>query len=108
MHMEKGKLKQILDQYPELLWRSMYGNTFNLGGTQCQDVKVYGNHVVRSEKQGIDYQNDIFLSTDDISFKKIVLPEFKNPILKIFSSFLLFLNISAIFPDCSWSIILSL
>jgi len=78
MQMEKGKLKKIIDQYPELLWRSMYGNTFNVGGTQSQDVKVYGSHVVRSEKKGIDYQNDIFLSTDDISFKNVVLPEFKS------------------------------
>jgi hypothetical protein len=76
--MEKQKLKQIIDQYPELLWRSMYGNTFNVGGTEYQDVKVYGSHVIRSERQGIDYTKDIFLSTDDISFKKIVLPEFQS------------------------------
>jgi hypothetical protein len=78
MHMEKQKLKKIIDQYPELLWRSMYGNTFNVGGNEYQDVKVYGSHVIRSERKGIDYTKDIFLSTDDISFKKIVLPEFQS------------------------------
>ena len=82
MHMEKEKLKYILDQYPELLWRSMYGNTFNLGGTECQDVKIYGNNTIRSQIKQVDYTKDIFLSTDDVSFKKVVLPEFKN----IFSS----------------------
>ena len=78
MHMEKQKLKKIIDQYPELLWRSMYGNTFSVGGNEYQDVKVYGSHVIRSERQEIDYTKDIFLSTDDISFKKIVLPIFQS------------------------------
>jgi len=40
MVMEKKKLKQILQNNDQFLWRSIYGNVFNIGGKQMEDVKV--------------------------------------------------------------------
>lgn len=74
--MEKNKLKVILDKNEKLLYRSMYGNKFIVGGTQIEDVKVYANGGL--VKKSFDYlnNNSDFLSTTDDSFKIV------EPILK--------------------------
>ena len=41
MPVEKNNLKKVLDKGDKLLWRSMYGNMFSVGGIQTKDVKVY-------------------------------------------------------------------
>jgi hypothetical protein len=40
MVMDKKRLREVL--YFPGLWRSIYGNLFNVGGTETKDVKVYG------------------------------------------------------------------
>jgi hypothetical protein len=81
MPMEKGKLLKILDAHGKFLWRSMYGNIFNLGGTQIEDVKIY-NHKQLEARQGKN-PTEIFLSTEDNSFEVVlrsrIAPLFKTP-----------------------------
>jgi hypothetical protein len=70
MPMERDKLLTIIKKYPSCLWRSMYGNIFEVGGLQMQDVKVYTNrrHLARSNEIT---EHSIFLSTEDQAFKGI-------------------------------------
>ena len=77
MIMEKEKLKIILDLIDQFLWRSIYGNKFEVGGTEMQDVKVYttGPLVLKSYNLNID--NHTYLSSADSSFNNIF-----NKILK--------------------------
>ena len=67
---EKEKLVEVV-KYKNLLWRSMYGNMFNVGGDMVSDVKVYltSNMVFKD----YDYHSgeSPFLSTNDSSFKII-------------------------------------
>jgi hypothetical protein len=70
MVFEKNKLDTIVKKYPELLWRSMYGNLYNLGGKEIKDVKVY-NDPKLSDKSMIVNKDSIFVSTQDESFKII-------------------------------------
>jgi hypothetical protein len=67
---EKSKLARVL-KYEDLLWRSMYGNIFEVGGHKISDVKFY--HEVKMNFKNYDYKNphSSFLSTDDSSFEKI-------------------------------------
>jgi hypothetical protein len=68
MVMEKKKLQHVL-KFPGL-WRSIYGNIFNVGGIEIRDVKVY-------EKSSIFYPNSYrisnltsdYLSSSDDSFE---------------------------------------
>jgi hypothetical protein len=71
MVMEKDKLLPIIKKYPNCLWRSMYGNIYNVGGTQMEDVKVYTNprHLARS-KEITD--NSTFMSTEDQAFNMML------------------------------------
>lgn len=71
MPMEKDKLLKIIKDYPECLWRSMYGNIANVGGSQMEDVKVYINrrHLARSNEIT---ENSIFLSTEDTALKTML------------------------------------
>jgi hypothetical protein len=70
MVMEKRKLNKVLR--PSGLWRSVYGNVFNVGGVKIRDVKVY-------DKKDKFYINsyDInnleldYLSSNDDSFETI-------------------------------------
>jgi hypothetical protein len=70
MVMEKKKLEKII-AFPGL-WRSMYGNIFEVGGVRIRDVKVY-------EKESRFYNNSYnmdnleydYLSSNDDSFNKI-------------------------------------
>lgn len=67
---EKNKLIKVLDSN-NYLWRSLYGNMFNLGGTFMEDVKVY--NAKNMSFKNYDYKNlkYPFLSSQDDSFKKI-------------------------------------
>ena len=74
--MEKDKLRTMLKKDSGLLYRSIYGNKFNVGGSQMEDVKVYSSGGL--VKKSFDYINKKtdFLSTTDDSFILI------EPILK--------------------------
>jgi hypothetical protein len=77
MPMHKAGLLYILNEYPECLWRSMYGNLFNVGGSQMEDVKVYKNkrHAARSAQIT---KNSIYLSTEDTGLTIMVDNIFKQ------------------------------
>jgi hypothetical protein len=77
MIMAKDKLFDIITKYPDCLWRSMYGNLFNVGGTQMEDVKVYANkrHLARSNEIT---ENSIYMSTEDTSLKLMLDKILKN------------------------------
>ena len=68
MPMNKTGLLDVIEKYPECLWRSMYGNLYNVGGTQMDDVKIYVNkrHLARSNEIT---DNSIYMSTEDTSLK---------------------------------------
>lgn len=68
MPMNKSRLLDVITNYPECLWRSMYGNLYNVGGTQMEDVKIYVNkrHLARSNEIT---DNSIYMSTEDTSLK---------------------------------------
>lgn len=66
MVMTKSGLAKVLQL--GLLWRSMYGNMNNVGGTQMVDVKVHNPGPL--ESRSYDYINNdtTYLSSDDESF----------------------------------------
>ena len=68
MPMNKTGLLDVIEKYPECLWRSMFGNLYNVGGTQMDDVKIYVNkrHLARSNEIT---DNSIYMSTEDTSLK---------------------------------------
>jgi hypothetical protein len=69
MTLNKTKLAKIFDKTEtDILWRSMYGNCFAIGGEQQPDVKVYTRGAMKqsSYKPTAD---TVWLSTDDHSFK---------------------------------------
>jgi hypothetical protein len=68
MPMEKKKLITILEEQYSTLWRSKYGNTFNIGGETVKDVKVHksGGLVALSYNQ--DQEQIPYLSSADSSF----------------------------------------
>jgi hypothetical protein len=82
MTMEKEKLKNIILKYPSCLWRSMYGNIYNVGGSEMEDVKIYINkrHLARSNEIT---EHSTFLSTEDQAFglalNKVLSTMFVNP-----------------------------
>ena len=67
MKMEKSKLEPLINQ--PALWRSNYGNRYNVGGIESQDVKVYGSEWYIS----FDYLNtdSIYVSSNDDSFESM-------------------------------------
>ena len=82
MAMEKEKLKDIILKYPSCLWRSMYGNIYDIGGIQMEDVKIYTNKKYSARSNEITEQST-FLSTEDqafdMAFNKILSSMFQNP-----------------------------
>jgi hypothetical protein len=58
MRMNKDKLDNIINDYP--LWRSAYGNIYDVGGREMRDIKVSG-----TLGDGIPVP---FMSTEDDSF----------------------------------------
>ena len=72
MVMEKKKLKQILQNNDQFLWRSIYGNVFNVGGDQMEDVKVYSRGPLVLKSYNIKKDEHIYLSSADNSFDMIL------------------------------------
>ena len=66
--MNKNNLSKVLNKNDRFLYRSMYGNIFNVGGLTMDDVKVYDRGGLT--QKSFDYQNisTDFLSTTDTSF----------------------------------------
>jgi hypothetical protein len=81
MVMNRQLLKSLL-KYKNSLWRSLYGNVYNVAGSEMEDVKVYAPNEAR---KGFDYkQKDIvFLSSTDIYFdpikKELLNKKFPSP-----------------------------
>lgn len=70
MIMEKKKLYHVL-KFPGL-WRSIYGNIFNVGGTEIKDVKVYPeSSIFYSNSYRIDNLTSDYLSSSDDSFELV-------------------------------------
>lgn len=66
MQMDKNGLSKSI--YPNLLWRSMYGNRYKNAGHTISDVKVYeSKHLV---DRSYDFKNGNlpFISSEDASF----------------------------------------
>jgi hypothetical protein len=68
MVMEKEKLKQTLQNNYQFLWRSIYGNVFDVGGEQMEDVKVYVKGPLVLKSYNIKKDDHIYLSSADTSF----------------------------------------
>jgi hypothetical protein len=82
MTMEKSKLKKVL--MFSGLWRSVYGNIFNVGGVKIKDVKVYDKsskfYVSSYDINNLNYD---YLSSNDDSFQiikeKVLCSRFPTP-----------------------------
>jgi hypothetical protein len=70
MIMEKNKLEFVLNKYSNYLWRSIYGNLYNIQGETIEDVKVYSNSRYANRSKPIS-EKSIFMSTEDKSFEII-------------------------------------
>ena len=68
MIMEKKKLKTTLKHGSDFLWRSIYGNLFNVGGVQIEDVKVYTEGPLIAKSYQIKNKQHRYLSSTDTSF----------------------------------------
>jgi hypothetical protein len=77
MAMEKEKLSFVIKKYPNLLWRSVYGNLYSLGGNQIMDVKIYNNKAYSNRSAKLNDES-IFVSTQDESFEFIYKEILKN------------------------------
>jgi hypothetical protein len=77
MIMEKEKLLKIID-VPDL-WRSRYGNVFNVGGIEMEDVKVYSSGGLVKNPDELDMLKYDYLSSNDDSFEQV-----KQQILDIY------------------------
>lgn len=71
MVMEKTKLKAVLRHGSEFLWRSMYGNIFNVGGIEMKDVKVYIEGPLVAKSYDIKNTKHKYLSSTDTSFQML-------------------------------------
>jgi hypothetical protein len=69
MVMEKEKLLAIIES-PDL-WRSRYGNTFNVGGIEVDDVKVYSSGGLIKKSYDINNLKYDYLSSNSDSFEMI-------------------------------------
>ena len=70
MVLEKDKLIVIVKKYPDSLWRSMYGNLYELGGKEMRDVKVHSDPRLSHRSMVVD-KDSVFVSTQDDTFKMI-------------------------------------
>ena len=71
MIMEKEKLAEVLKYEEQFLWRSVYGNMFNVGGKEMQDVKVYTKGPLVLKSYNLNKDEHIYLSSADTSFDLI-------------------------------------
>jgi hypothetical protein len=69
MVMEKEKLLTIID-LPDL-WRSRYGNTFDVEGIEMDDVKVYSSGAFVKKSYDINNLKYDYLSSNNDSFEMI-------------------------------------
>lgn len=69
MSMEKDKLKDAIGD--KELWRSSYGNMFELGGEAHRDVKVYSGGILGTRSFDFKNNNTDYLSSSDDSFQSI-------------------------------------
>ena len=69
MIIEKNKIKDFIDL--SLAPRSMYGNIYDIGGQNIEDVKIYYSKKMQFNS-AINYKNLPFLSTEDESFNNIL------------------------------------
>jgi hypothetical protein len=76
MIMEKENLLKIVS-YPDL-WRSRYGNTFDVGGIEIEDVKVYTTGSLVKKSYKIEERQSDYLSSNDDSFEMIRDSVLKN------------------------------
>ena len=76
MVMEKEKLLNVIE-LPDL-WRSRYGNTFDVGGIEMDDVKVYSFGALTKKSYDINNLKYNYLSSNNDSFEMI-----KDKILNI-------------------------
>ena len=67
---EKRKLAKII-KYSDILWRSIYGNIFEVGGPMISDVKVYSSSSMSFKSYDYLSGSSPFLSTNDLSFKDV-------------------------------------
>jgi len=72
MPMEKSKLITILEEQYSTLWRSKYGNLFNIGGETVKDVKVHKSGVMRSLSHNENKEHIPYLSSADTSFNYLL------------------------------------
>jgi hypothetical protein len=79
MVMEKEKLSEVVE-VPDF-WRSRYGNLFDVGGTEIDDVKVYGYGGLTKNSYSLDVLRYDYLSSNDDSFELI-----KNKLLSVIFS----------------------
>lgn len=68
MPMKKSKLITILEENYSTLWRSKYGNTFNIGGETVKDVKVHKSGLLAALSYNQDKEQIPYLSSADTSF----------------------------------------
>jgi hypothetical protein len=80
--MEKKKLKQTLEDNDSFLWRSIYGNVFNVGGEQMEDVKVYSKGPLVLKSYNINKDEHVYLSSADNSFDMILNNILKEKFIK--------------------------
>jgi len=68
MIMNKEKLSSCL--HSNALWRSYYGNKYNIGGTQHEDIKIHSNEILEnSSKTIIDLSTEPYISGSDYNFE---------------------------------------
>ena len=67
---DRTKLSRIASS-GNYLWRSLYGNTFKVGGEKMEDVKVYNNTRMNFKNHDMKKSRSPFLSSDDKSFDSV-------------------------------------
>lgn len=94
---EKAKLGELVDRVSRttipgnggMLYRTLYGNLFGIGGEEAPDFKVSGNgrpalDAVLNRHFAIDDRGPLFLSTEDVAFSygevgKYIRERFPDP-----------------------------
>jgi hypothetical protein len=69
MSVQKSKLAKALEY--GVLWRSVYGNLYNIGGTEISDVKIYFDGLDQANNVFLNSNNVPFVSTEDRSFSYV-------------------------------------
>jgi len=70
-YVEKWKLARAIKN-ESLLWRSMYGNMFEVGGEYMEDVKVYATVKMNFKNHNYKKSKSAFLSSDDVAFETVL------------------------------------